>query len=77
MAGEFVVTTAIHEWKKTDSKANKGFKTQTNGRFFAYYSSADEVFDNDGKDLVVQYSVPRDREQADAILNAIENKQVS
>ena len=61
MAGEFVVTTAIHEGKKTDSKANKGFKTQTNGRFFAYYSSADEVFDNDGKDLVVQYSVKHEQ----------------
>jgi len=61
MAGEFVVTAAIHEGKKAVLNVNKGFKTRTDGRFFAYYSSASEPFDNDGKDLVVQYSVKHEQ----------------
>ena len=52
---------AIHEGKKAVLNVNKGFKTRTDGRFFAYYSSASEPFDNDGKDLVVQYSVKHEQ----------------
>jgi len=61
MDGDFVITGAIHEAKKEGSEVNKGFKTQKDGRFFAYYSTATEAFDNDSKDLVVQYSVKHEQ----------------
>lgn len=57
-AGEFTLTSG--KWYGDEAEA-KGVQTGPDARFFAYYADIDPAFSNDGKDLVLQFSVKHEQ----------------
>ncbi|GIL91071.1 hypothetical protein Vretimale_9505 [Volvox reticuliferus] len=58
-AGDF--TLSAGKWYG-DAEADKGIQTGPDSKFFAIYASLDKVFDNTGKDTVVQFSVKHEQD---------------
>jgi len=57
--GDFTLTAG--KWHGEDAEAAKGIQTGPDARFFAYSSKMPKVFNNAGKDLVLQFSVKHEQ----------------
>ena len=55
------------EWKQTAGEhfadaSDKGVQTSEDARFYGMSAKLDESFDNDGKDLIIQYTVKHEQD---------------